>query len=292
MGRGESMGDEARAPIPVSVIVTTKNEAQNIVRCLRSLSGFAEVIVVDSASTDGTQTLAEQLGARVVSYQWDGRYPKKRQWCLERVETLGPWVFFVDADEEMTQALQTELARLFSPSDGPQARAGYFVRGRYVWNRRLLRFGMMNDKLALIHKDRMCFPVVDDLDLPGMGGEIEGHYQPVLKDARSVHSIGRVRAPLLHHAYEDPARWAERHGRYASWEAGMTRRGAWPRDPVPWRDLAKRALRMSALRPLIVFVYGYFFRLGLIDGRAGLSFALSRARYARAVIAATRNHRF
>lgn len=280
------MAERPPAPIPVSVIVTTKDEAGNIERCLRALSGFAEVIVVDSESADETKALSSANGAKVVDYRWDGRYPKKRQWCLERIQTVSPWVFFVDADEEVTQALRAELEQIFK-GDGPKTCAGYFVRGRYVWQGRVLRFGLMNDKLALIHKERLCFPAVDDLDIPGMG-EIEGHYQPVLKDARAEFSIGRVRAPLLHHAYEDGARWAQRHARYAHWEAEMTRRGAWPRDPVAWRDRVKRFLRSSRLRPLIVFAYGYFLRLGFLDGRAGLSFALSRARYAQAVIAATR----
>lgn len=280
------MAERPPAPIPVSVIVTTKNEAGNIERCLRALSGFAEVIVVDSESTDDTKALSLANGARVFDYRWDGRYPKKRQWCLECIETVSPWVFFVDADEEVTEALRDELARIFS-GDGPKNCAGYFVRGRYVWAGRILKHGLMNDKLALVHRERLCFPVVDDLDISGMG-EIEGHYQPVLKEARAGFSIGRVRAPLLHHAYEDGARWTERHARYARWEAAMTRRGAWPRDPVAWRDRVKRVLRRSRLRPLIVFVYGYFFGLGFLDGRAGWSFALSRARYAQAVVAETR----
>lgn len=286
MGRGTFMSERPQAPIPVSVIVTTKNEARNIERCLRALSGFAEVIVVDSHSADETAALAQRMGARVVAYEWDGRYPKKRQWCLEQVETFSPWVFFVDADEEVTQALRDELARIFS-GDGPKNCAGYFVRGRYVWSGRLLQFGLMNDKLALVHRERVCFPVVDDLDIPGMG-EIEGHYQPVLKNPQAGFCIGRVRAPLLHFAYEDEERWAERHARYARWEAHMTRRGAWPRDPVPWRDWVKRFLRTSRLRPAIVFAYGYFFMLGFLEGRAGWSFALSRAWYAQAVITETR----
>ena len=268
--------------IPVSVIVTTKNEARNIGRCLDVLSGFAEVIVVDSESTDKTIEIAEKRGARVVIYRWDGRYPKKRQWCLEHVKTLSPWVFFVDADEEVTGALRAELAALFA-SGAADKNAGFFVRGRYVWNGRVLKHGMLNNKLCLLHRERMCFPIVDDLDIPGMG-EIEGHYQPVMKDDVFGFGLDSVREPLLHHAYEDAGRWSERHERYARWEAEMTKRGAWPCDPVPWREAAKRFLRRSRFRGGVMFVYSYFFRLGVLDGAAGLSFALSRARYAREVV--------
>lgn len=272
--------------ISVSVIVTTKNEEPRIARCLQALQAFCEVIVVDSESADGTAALAIAEGAQVVSYRWDGRYPKKRQWCLDHLETLSPWIFFVDADEIVTQVLVDEIRRLFE-SAKPERCAGFFVRGRYVWNGRELRHGMTNNKLCLIHRARMCFPVVDDLDIPGMG-EIEGHYQPVMKEGVSGYGLDSVREPLLHHAYEDEGRWSERHERYARWEAEMTRRGAWPRDPVPWREAAKRFLRRSRLRGVVMFLYSTVFRLGFLDGAAGLSFARSRARYADRVVKLSR----
>lgn len=274
--------------IPVSVIVTTKNEEPRIGRCLQALAPFGEVIVVDSDSADGTGAIAAAAGARVVSYCWDGRYPKKRQWCLEHLETLSPWVFFVDADEIVTEVLVTEIRQLFFVSGRVENCAGFFVRGRYVWNGRILRHGMMNNKLCLIHRERMCFPIVDDLDIPGMG-EIEGHYQPVRAPGMDGYRIESVHEPLLHHAYEDEGRWSERHERYARWEAEMTRRGAWPRDPVPWRDAAKRFLRRSRLRGAVMFCYSYIFKLGFLDGAAGHSFARSRARYADAVVRLSRS---
>src|SRR5690606_11219593 len=90
--------------------------------------------------------------------------------------------------------------------------AGYWVRGQYVFDGRILRFGLQNKKIALMDWRRMEFPVVDDLDLPM--GEIEGHYQPVLKyEGR----IGVLQAPLIHHGYNE--RWQERHRRYAQWQA-------------------------------------------------------------------------
>ncbi len=267
--------------IPVSVIVTTKNEELRIVRCLQALQGFGEVIVVDSESTDRTARLAAEEGGRVVSYRWDGRYPKKRQWCLENLETLSPWVFFVDADEIVTVALVEELRTLFLSGRAEDC-AGYFVRGRYVWNGRVLRHGMTNNKLCLLHRERMCFPIVEDLDIPGMG-EIEGHYQPVRAPGMEGYTIGSVREPLLHHAYDDAGRWGERHERYARWEAEMTRRGAWPCDPVPWREAAKRFLRRFRFRGAVMFFYSYIFKLGFLDGAAGFSFALSRGRYGREV---------
>ena len=265
--------------IPVSVIVVTKNEEESIARCLAALQDFAEIIVVDSHSTDRTCDIARDAGACVVPYEWNGRYPKKRQWCLEVLDIAHDWVFWVDADEVVTLAVIEEIRGIFR--DNPQA-AGFFVRGQYIWRGMLLKHGLQNNKIALFNRHKMMFPVVDDLDIPGMG-EIEGHYQPVCKDGCSD-SIGQIAAPLLHYASEDEARWEARHIRYAQWEAAMTKGERWPDDPVYWRDCLKKLVRRSALRSYLMFFYSYVAKCGFLDGKAGYDFALSRKKYCHLIL--------
>ncbi|MCB9990643.1 MAG: glycosyltransferase family 2 protein [Rhodospirillales bacterium] len=269
------MGSELK--IPVSVIVTTLNEAANIRRCLEALCAFDDVIVVDSGSTDGTQALAEAAGAKVIPFAWGGRYPKKRQWCLDTLSLMHEWVFFVDADEVVTPALVEEIRQQFKT---PPAEAGFFVRGRYVIGGRALRHGLHNNKLCLLDRRRMMFPVIDDLDLPGMG-EIEGHYQPVLKPGYAQDPIGQIRAPLLHHSYEQG--WEARHKRYAAWEIAMNRKQSWPADPVRWRQALKQIFRALPGRPVIAFLHCYILKLGFLEGKAGIWFAASRFRYYRMI---------
>lgn len=255
--------------IPVSVIVVTKNEEANIGRCLAALGDFSEVVVVDSGSDDRTQEIALAAGARVVNFAWNGHYPKKRQWCLDTLALKHDWVFFVDADEVVTPELAREMAAL------DFARAGYFVKGLYVREGRVLRYGLRNNKLALLDRRRVHFPVVDDLDLPGMG-EIEGHYQPVPKARERV---GQLRAPLLHHAYQSREAWRERHERYAKWERGMNAKQAWPDDPAAARRVLKRIFRALPLRGAAAFFHSYIIKLGFLDGGAGLKFAADRYYY-------------
>lgn len=262
--------------IPVSVLIVTKNEADHISRCLTALSDFAEIVVIDSGSADSTVDIARGHGARVEDFTWNGRYPKKRQWCLNHLSLKHEWVFFVDADEVVTEDLKNEMAQLFT--NGP-AHAGYFVKGRYVWNGQVLKHGLVNNKLVLFDRRKIHFPVVDDLDLPGMG-EIEGHYQPVLKNSGST---GQLKAPLLHYAYEDQESWQRRHERYAAWEAGMNRKNAWPRDPDPKREFMKQIFRALPLRPAFAFLHCYVLKLGFLDGRAGWDFAKSRFIYYRMI---------
>lgn len=261
--------------IPLTVIVTTKNEEKRIGRCLAALKDFAKVIVVDSHSFDRTCAIAREYGIQVVSYRWDGKYPKKRQWCLDTLALAHDWVFWVDADEVVTPELVQELRQIFNTKPD---KAGYFIRGRYVWNGEVLEHGLKNNKLCLFDRRKMAFPVVDDLGIEGMG-EMEGHYQPVLKAAYKNEGLGQLKAPVLHYAAENKYAWEERHKRYAQWEAEMTRRNAWPQDPVPWRENVKKTLRTSPLRPYIMFTHSYVLKAGFLDGPAGMDFAKSRMDY-------------
>ncbi len=264
--------------LPVTAIVVTKNEEARIAACLGSLKGFTQVIVVDSASRDRTAQIAIENGAQVIDFVWSGQYPKKRQWTLDQVPLKTDWVLWIDADEIMTPELGEELRQVFSEAP---ACDGYFIRGLNRVDGKLLRHGTANLKLALFDRRKFGFPVVDDLDIPGMG-EIEGHYQPVAVAGTCV-KIGTLRKPLIHGAYDDERAWIFRHEKYARWEAGMNRKQAWPADPVPWRQTLKIFLRGSFLRPQIMFVASYFLKAGFLDGRAGYKFAKSRYLYYRLI---------
>ncbi|MBU0858650.1 MAG: glycosyltransferase family 2 protein [Alphaproteobacteria bacterium] len=269
--------------IPVAALIVTKNEEAALPRCLAALRDFAAVVVVDSGSTDGTEAVTRAAGAQYVSYEWDGRYPKKRQWCLDHWQCNSDWVFFIDADEVATPALVQEIAALFA--QGPPPCAGYFVRGRYVVDGVPLRHGLMNNKLVLFNRHGFAYPVVNDLDLPM--GEMEGHYQPqpVRADAR----IGQLNHEVLHYAGDDRAAWIARHERYARWEAGMNKRKAWPADPVPAREFMKHIFRALPVRGAIAFLHAYIIKGGIKNGPAGWRQACDRFIYYRMISRAMRD---
>ena len=260
-------------PIPVSVVVMTRNEAANIARCLAALHRFAEVMVVDSASDDGTAAIAASAGARVVAFNWDGRYPKKKEWCRRHLALANRWLLYVDADEIVTPALAEEIAVLMR--HGPRA-AGYMIEGRYVVDGRVLGFGLRNAKLALIDRHRAVFPTCDDLAVPG-GWEVEGHYQPALDGP-----VGRLKAPMQHDDRKPFSTWVARHECYAAWEADLRQRGARlavERHECRRRRWVKRLVHHLPFRPLAAFLHCYVLRLGFLDGGAGFRFAVSRAFY-------------
>lgn len=263
----------------ISVLITTLNEEASLAKCLQSIIShevFDEVIVIDSNSTDKTARLAESYGVRVETFSWNGQYPKKRQWVLDTIKIKNDWVFWLDADEVVTPSFISELDQL------DFGKAGYFVRGRYVIDAKPLLFGVLNNKLVLFNRHKVHFPVVDDLSVSEMG-EMEGHYQPVLKHEYWEQKIGQIAEPILHYAYDDRESWVSRHERYAMWEVYMIQTRSYPEDPVPWRQKLKEIFRGIPCRAAFMFIYAYIIKLGVLDGRQGLFFSMSRYRYYRHV---------
>lgn len=82
----------------LSACVITKNEEQNIGRCINSYRDIVEeIIVVDTGSTDKTVEIAEELGAQVYPFQWVDDFSKAKNFALSKAK--GDWIIFLDADE-------------------------------------------------------------------------------------------------------------------------------------------------------------------------------------------------
>ncbi|RUL88149.1 glycosyltransferase family 2 protein [Tautonia sociabilis] len=263
--------------VPVSVIVPVKNEAENLKRCLPALSWADEVFVVDSQSDDATAFVAEEHGATVVQFRFNGVYPKKKNWALEHLDFRNEWVLIVDADEVVPPELAAEIAdRIASgAADGYYLNMKYFFLGRRIrhcgyaecWNLRLF-------KHRLGRYERMPAS-------PGStAGDNEAHEHVELNGR-----VARLTHELDHYAYPTIDAWVEKHNRYASWEAEQFDR--FLHAPVPAtigrgkrlkRRLKKAYLRLP-MRPLIRFVYAYLFRLGFLDGLPGLAFCSLLAFY-------------
>src|SRR5881398_2413443 len=84
--------------LPISVIIPVRNEARNLPRCLDSLRDVAEVLVIDSQSTDATCEIAESFGATAVQFHYHGGWPKKRQWAMDTLPIANDWILLLDAD--------------------------------------------------------------------------------------------------------------------------------------------------------------------------------------------------
>ena len=257
--------------IPVTVLVQTKNEQTGISKCLEGLLDFDEVIVVDSESTDQTKEIANQMGIKTVNFVWNHKYPKKKQWQLDELETKHNWILFMDADEVPTPELINELQR--TDFNGSTNTAAYDICLDYVFAGRKLKHGHRVVKRALVNRRRVEFPVINDLDAPGMG-ELEGHYQPVAHGL-VVRTLGRIL-----HDDQDPIRtWFDRHNRYSDWEAYLRTKSGLRKEAGLRRSTQGRLFDRTPFKPLVFFIYSYIAKQGIRDGRAGFDYAFALSSY-------------
>lgn len=260
--------------IPVSVIIMTKNEERNIEKCLQSVNEFAEVFVVDSNSTDATCNLARSMGANIVNFDWNGKYPKKKQWCLENIQFSYNWVLYVDADEEVGTDLLEEIRDLFKKSP---RHSGYFVGYDYVFLGRVLKYGHRIYKLVLFDRTKGKFLDYDDLNVKNMW-EVEGHYQPQINGL-----VGKLKNHMLHNDHDSLYHFYEKQNKYSDWEAVLRRRGALRHTKQAYISGRRRLLQWigdrSPFRGLVMFIYCYILKFGFLDGRPGFYYALSLGIY-------------
>lgn len=273
------MPDQAMPPglvnvdeIPISVLILTLNERQNITRCIEALDWSDDIVVLDSFSTDGTQQLASELGARVHERQFDD-FAGQRNYALDNIEFKHQWLLHLDADEVVTKELRDELSAVLKK---PQYRV-FKIPSKLMFQGKWLRHSGLypSYQVRFAHIDALRFEQV-------------GHGQ---REGLETEAVGTLDNPYLHYNFsKGMADWIERHNRYSTDEArqGLT---AATEQHTGWIELLRmddktarrRALKVKVsglpFRPLLRFIYMYIFRKGFLDGRAGYSYCRLSAMY-------------
>ncbi len=256
--------------IPVSVVVSVKNEEKNLPSCLEVLDVFSEVLVVDSLSTDRTPQIAQSYSfVQYVPFEWNGVFPKKRNWVLRNVSLKNDWVLFLDADEVLTQDFVEELRLKIQDSGYVAFRATY----ANVFMGKVLKHGDPMTKLPLFKKTAGEYEKIEEDYWSHLDMEIHEH--PVVDG-----KIGHMKAQIIHHDYKGLEQYIARHNAYSSWEArryvDLKKNGA---GGHTFRQKMKYGLLNTGLLPFVYFVGAYFLKLGFLDGRAGLNLAMYKAYY-------------
>ncbi|HEY3569713.1 MAG TPA: glycosyltransferase family 2 protein [Thermoanaerobaculia bacterium] len=271
--------------IPLSVLVTTRNEEANVERCLRSVHGFADqIFVLDSESTDRTVEIARQYAeVHTLAYDHSRIIPWIFQWGLDNLPLRNDWVLILEADQAVTPELREEIAALLARPDAVRE-DGFYIRRRQIFRGKPLRFGGYGGKvlLKLFRRSR------SGLD-------------PVEQDTRVYvrGPVGRLRAPLEEwNVKEDSIQfYLQKHLRYA--EAFAREEFERRRGDIPWKTAPRllgtpdeRILWMKSLyyrmplfvRPTLYFLYRYFFLLGILDGKTGFVFHFLQAFWFRLIV--------
>lgn len=233
----------------LSFILITLNEADNLRRCLESTQGMAnEIVVVDSGSTDGTESIAREFGAVWRHQDWLG-YVGQKNLALSLAQN--EWIFSLDADEELSPRLRDEVRQIKSAGAG-LGLAGYSVPRCVFYEGRWIRHGdWYPDRLVrLFRRDLARFAggkVHERLELYGQTAELHGDL---------FHFSFRNQIDHIARAQKYARLWAE-----SKHEAGRTS------GPLaPWSHSAFRWLR------------SYVLRAGFLDGSQGWKIARIAAR--------------
>lgn len=234
----------------VSVLILTYNEALNIRRTLDALEAFPEVVVLDSGSSDETVDIATGYpNVRVVTRKFDSH---SAQWNygITACDLKGEWVLALDADYVLSPALVDEIAAL-----SPQAHiAGYRASFRYcVWGRALS--GSLYPPVVVLYRCGLAHYVQD------------GHTQRAVVEGE----LANLCQPILHDDRKPLARWLQSQDRYAELECHFLLGKPWLE--LRWRD---RLRRLIVVTPWLVPLYCLTVGSGLVDGKAGLYYALQR----------------
>lgn len=257
--------------IPVTVAIPVKNEGANLSKCLERLGRFAEIVVIDSCSTDQTREIAKSFGARVVNFSWDGKYPKKRNWFLLNVPPQQPWVLFLDADEFVDDA----FCNAVDAAVAQDYRNGYWLNYTNYFLGKPLRHGLAQRKLALFRVGKALYEKIEEDGWSQLDMEIHEH--PIVQG-----TVGEITAPIDHRDYKGLGKFIEKHRDYALWEArryaklqksALTSEHFTSRQRFKYRHLAKWWY------PWLYFGFTYLLKLGFLDGSAGYHYAAYKAWY-------------
>jgi glycosyltransferase involved in cell wall biosynthesis len=237
----------------LSIAILACNEAANLRRTLPSVAWADELVLVDSGSTDDTIVIAEAFGVKVFSESWKG-YGAQMNSAIDKCTS--PWVFSLDADEELTPELQAEIQTLLQ---GEPAFDAYWVpRRNQIFGRWMRHGGQYPDyKLRLFRQGTARLPE-----------DTEPHATPKWTGPK-----GRLRGDLLHYQYPTVALYIEHMNRYSSASVPLVLRKG--RNCLSLLEFTA----MTVANPVLTFVKNYIFRLGFLDGREGLLFHLYHSNY-------------
>lgn len=238
----------------LSVAIVAHNEAENLPRTLASVSWAAEIVLVDSGSTDGTLDVARRHNVRIFEEPWKG-YGGQVNSALEKC-TQG-WILNVDADEVVTPELRIQIQTLLA---GDPSFEGYTVsRLNLIFGRWMRHGGLYPDrKLRLFRRG-----------FARLREDTEPHATP-----KPSGPVGELKGgDLLHYQYPTLDSYIEHMHRYSS--------ASIPLMLAQGKTSSTRLafFANTVLNPALTFFYNYFLRAGFLDGREGLTFHLNHALY-------------
>jgi glycosyltransferase involved in cell wall biosynthesis len=226
--------------IPISVVIITYNEEKNIARCLDSVKGIADdIVVLDSFSTDKTQEICESKGVRFVQHAFDGHIEQKNRAITH---AKYPHVLSLDADE----ALSDELQKSIQAVKINWKQDGYYMNRLTNYCGKWIRHcGWYPDKKLRLWDSRK-----------GKWGGVNPHDKYKMNEGDKV--TGELKGDILHYSYPT----IESHLKQTEYFTTIAAKAL-------FAEGKKATFEKLIISPTAKFFGDYFFKLGFLDGYYG-----------------------
>jgi len=229
----------------LSVILITKNEAHNVIKCLDSVRWVDEIIVLDSGSTDNTVELCKQYTPHVFITDWPGFGPQKNR-ALDKATS--DWVLAMDADEFLSPELSEKIQKTIAD---PRAKNVYKIKRITKFCGKYLYYGDWKSDypLRLFRRNTARFkevPIHESLIVEG--------------------EIGKIKEIMWHDSFASLEEIINKMNKYSTLSA------------INFKAEGKSAGILKAFfRGLWTFLRGYIFKFGFLDGKYGFLLAIANA---------------
>jgi glycosyltransferase involved in cell wall biosynthesis len=224
----------------LSVVIITYNEEKNIGRCLDSIKAIADdVVVVDSFSTDKTQEIAINKGARFVQHKFEGHIEQKN-WAITQAKY--PHVLSLDADEALDETL---VASIHNIKNNWQHEGYYMNRLTNYCGKWIYHCGWYPDKKLRLWNSRS-----------GSWGGVNPHDKYELKDGDK--NTGYLKGDILHYSYYSIEGHKKQTDKFTTISANAL-----------FKEGAKASWIKLYISPTVKFIQSYFIKLGILDGYYG-----------------------
>ncbi len=254
---------------PISVIILTFNEEQNIDNCLRSIADFVEdIYIVDSYSTDKTLEIAKKYTDKIHQHKFEN-HASQLNWSLTNLPIKTKWVMKLDADERLTPELKQELTNKLSGYKDDIT--GLYIKYKLLFLGKWIKYGNYYPTWLL-----------------RIWRNGKGYFEERFKDEHLILKEGMpefLNNDFIHENKKSLHSWTEKHNLYTMCESiellnfkyGFLKHDLVKADFFGSQEKKKKWFKENIysrsplfFRAFIYFFYRYFFKLGFLDGKEGL----------------------
>ena len=223
----------------ISALIITYNEIAHIDELIEHLNFIDEIIVIDSFSTDGTyEKLTTYNHVKTIQRKFLN-FADQRNFAIK--QATKDWIFFIDADERITQKLKGDILEAIKNKTNTVA---YKFPRKFVFQNKTMRFsGLQTDKVYRLFKN-------------GSASYFQDKIVHELLDVKGKSDV--LKHIMLHYSFSSVEHYRKKTEHYASLKA---------------LELLKKGKKPNGfhfyIRPAYKFITNYILRLGFLDGKAG-----------------------